>query len=47
MEEDDPVDPQGINLIRLANSENQTSLGKRRRSLSDDGRLSPTEVVED
>lgn len=46
-EDDDAMEPQGKPFLRLANVENQTSLGKRRRSLEDDGRLSPTEFVED
>ena len=41
------MEPEGKPFLRLANVENQTSLGKRRRSLEDDGRLSPTEFVED
>lgn len=47
MDENDAMEPEGFAVSLLANLENQTTLGKRRRSPEDDERLSPTEFVED
>ena len=47
MDEDETIEPDGLAVSLLADLDNQTSLGKRRRSPEDDGRLSPTEFVED